>query len=51
MLDANAFIVDGMATGLTHGRFGMNIPSEILQGQASPPVGQGGGLLPAGPNL
>ncbi|MBK8789913.1 MAG: hypothetical protein IPO28_07020 [Holophagaceae bacterium] len=35
MLDANAFLVDGMATGLSStGRFGMNISTEILQSQA-----------------
>jgi len=35
MLDANAFLVDGMATGLSStGRFGMNISTEVLQSQA-----------------
>ena len=34
MLDANAFLVDGMATGLSStGRFGMNLSTEILQSQ------------------
>lgn len=34
MLDANAFLVDGMATGLSStGRFGMNLSQEILESQ------------------
>lgn len=34
MLDANAYLVDGMATGLSStGRFGMNLSAEILESQ------------------
>ncbi|NTW86855.1 MAG: TonB-dependent receptor [Holophagaceae bacterium] len=34
MLDANAYLVDGMATGLSStGRFGMNLSTEILESQ------------------
>lgn len=34
MLDANAYLVDGMATGLSStGRFGMNLSSEVLESQ------------------
>lgn len=34
MLDANAFLVDGMSTNLSStGRFGMNLSSEILESQ------------------
>ncbi len=34
MLDANAFVVDGMATNLSNsGRFGLNLSSEILESQ------------------
>ncbi|MBP1772494.1 MAG: TonB-dependent receptor, partial [Holophagaceae bacterium] len=35
MLDGNAYLVDGMATGLSStGRFGMNLSTEILESQS-----------------